>query len=401
MSHCQGFRSTCLLQAFCLLALLCLSACVDFRVPALEKLKGKVKSKPAIAEKTEEKADEQTDAKTAGIEGKAYDKAEGKTEGKTEDKTALVEDKDKKTGRKDGKGMTPEEELETIKKQYDQPAAPVAPVAAPPVELSFLLSMNFAEAKEISGQSMELPLGVRVAADKIEVLKLDRENLPKRVRAKGKVYLESGVGDDTAKVLCQEAYITADEIILRGKPIIQRGGSIIEGLEDSTVAYMIGMRLRVIGLHRATNSNDMLAAQPDLGPWTGGPNPILPPLGEDAVPNKVRDEMQKAAEAEALLQHHRAEALKQPEAPPAPWVKGEPKVKAAQSVKPAAEVLKESVAQIEPKMKEAPPAKQAPKDDSKALPVPGTVEEPVSDKPVKKAGKKSTLFHWLKSSKAG
>jgi hypothetical protein len=397
MSHCQGFRSTCLLQAFCLLALLCLSACEDFRVPALEKLKGKVKSKPAPAEKVEEKADEQTDAKTAGTEDKTGDKAEDKTE----DKTALVEDKDKKTGRNDGKGMTPEEELEAIKKQFDQPAAPVAPVAAPAVELSFLLSMNFAEAKEISGQSMELPLGVRVAADKIEVLKLDRENQPKRVRAKGKVYLESGVGEDTAKVLCQEAYITAGEIILRGKPIIQRGGSIIEGLEDSTVAYMIGMRLRVIGLHRATNSDDMLAAQPDLGPWTGGPNPILPPLGEDAVPNKIRDEMQKAAEAEALLQHHRAEALKQPEAPPAPWVKGEPKMKAAPSVKPAVDVLKESAAQIEPKMKEAPPAKQAPKDDSKALPVPGAIEEPASDKPVKKAGKKSTLFHWLKSSKAG
>ncbi len=392
---------TCLLQAFCLLALLCLSACEDFRVPALEKLKGKAKSKPALAEKTEEKADEQTDAKTAGIEGKTEVKTADKAEGKTEDQTALVEDKDKKTGRKDGKGMTPEEELEAIKKQYNQLAAPAAPVAAPPVELSFLLSMNFAEAKEISGQSMELPLGVRVAADKIEVLKLDRENLPKRVRAKGKVYLESGAGEDTAKVLCQEAYITADEIILRGKPIIQRGGSIIEGLEDSTVAYMIGMRLRVIGLHRATNSDDMLAAQPDLGPWTGGPNPILPPLGEDAVPNKVRDEMQKAAEAEALLQHHRAEALKQPEAPPAPWVKGEPKMKAAKSVKLAADALKGSVAQIEPKMKEAPPVKQAPKDDSKALTAPGAIEEPVSDKPVKKAGKKSSLFHWLKSSKAG
>jgi hypothetical protein len=76
-------------------------------------------------------------------------------------------------------------------------------------------------------------------------------------------------------------------------------------------------------------------------------------------------------------------------------------MKAAPSVKPAVDVLKESAAQIEPKMKEAPPAKQAPKDDSKALPVPGAIEEPASDKPVKKAGKKSTLFHWLKSSKAG
>jgi hypothetical protein len=76
-------------------------------------------------------------------------------------------------------------------------------------------------------------------------------------------------------------------------------------------------------------------------------------------------------------------------------------MKAAKSVKLAADALKGSVAQIEPKMKEAPPVKQAPKDDSKALTAPGAIEEPVSDKPVKKAGKKSSLFHWLKSSKAG
>ena len=77
----------------------------------------------------------------------------------------------------------------------------------------------------------------------------------------------------------------------------------------------------------------MLAMLPDLGPWTGGPNPILPPLGADAVPNNIRDEMQKAAEAEAVLQQNRIEALKQPTAPPAPWVKEEPKGKAPQPAK--------------------------------------------------------------------
>ena len=63
-----------------------------------------------------------------------------------------------------------------------------------------------------------------------------------------------------AKVLCQEAYVSSREIVLRGKPIIQRGGSTIEGLEDRTVAYMIGSRLRVLGLHRISNQDSMIAS---------------------------------------------------------------------------------------------------------------------------------------------
>lgn len=199
----------------------------------------------------------------------------------------------------------------------------------PSVALSFLLSMNFDEAKAISGQNMDLPSGVRVAADSVEVIKLDRDNLPKRIRARGKVYLESGQGQDAAKILCQEALISYDEIILRGKPIVQRGGSIIEGLDDRTVAYMLGTRLRVIGLHRLTNQDTMVAMLPDLGPWTAGPNPILPPLEETSVPNDIREAMLKAAEAEAVLQQTRQEALRAPEAPPAPWIKDAPASKTA------------------------------------------------------------------------
>lgn len=203
----------------------------------------------------------------------------------------------------------------------DQAEPKIADVASS-VDLSFLLTMNYSEAKAISAQTMELPHGVRIAADSIEVLKMDKENNPKRIRAKGKVYIESGEGQDSSKALCQEALITFDEIILRGKPILQRGGSIVEGLNDQTVAYMLGTRLRVIGLHRLTNQDAMVAMLPDLGPWAAGPNLLLPALAEDSVPNNIREEMLKAAEAEAVLQYNRSEAQTQPDAPPAPWVKG-------------------------------------------------------------------------------
>lgn len=216
-------------------------------------------------------------------------------------------------------------EVTEEKKTGDAASAPVTGDLAlgtdtSPVDLSFLLSMNYAEASSLSGQSLDLGANGRVAAESIEVLKSDKEGKARKVRAKGKVYLEAG-GDDSAKILCQEAYINGNEAVLRGKPILHRGGTIIEGLADDTVFYFLGSRLRVIGLHRVTNPNEMLASIPDLGPWTAGPNPLLPALSENSVPANIRDEMLKAAEAEAILQQNRADALQQPDAPPAPWVK--------------------------------------------------------------------------------
>lgn len=193
-------------------------------------------------------------------------------------------------------------------------------VNQPDVGLAFLLSMTFDEAKTLSKNNMVLPSGARVAADEIEVVKQTKDGQPKKVRAKGKVFLEMGEGDQV-KVLCHEAYFSSDEAVLRGKPILQRGSSIIEGMDHSTVFYMLGTRLRVIGTHKVTNESEMIASLPDLGPWTGGPNPLLPPLTESAVPRNVRAEMQRAAEAEAVLQRAKAEAERT--GPPAPWIKEE------------------------------------------------------------------------------
>jgi hypothetical protein len=191
------------------------------------------------------------------------------------------------------------------------------------MDLVFLLGISYEEAKAISQENMEMQAGeVRIAADEIQVLNSERDGRPNKVRAKGRVYLETGSGEDITKVLCQEAYVSMKEVVLRGKPIIQRGNSTIEGLTDETIAYVLGCRLRVIGLHRLTTESS-LAALPDLGPWTNGPNPILPPLTEAAVPGDIRDQMLKAAEAEAVLQQNKSEAMAQPYLPPAPWFKSE------------------------------------------------------------------------------
>jgi hypothetical protein len=89
----------------------------------------------------------------------------------------------------------------------------------------------------------------------------------------------------------------------------------------------------------------MLAKLPDLGPWTNGPNPLLPPLTEAAVPNDIRDQMMKAAEAEAVLQQNRAEALSLPATPAAPWVEEE----GVKKEKPAASDKKVEERKVEDK----------------------------------------------------
>ena len=187
-----------------------------------------------------------------------------------------------------------------------------------PTDLSFLLSMSFTEAKSISTQQLEFPPYLKIAADSIEVFKYSSDGKPLKARARGKVFVEMNFSEP-AKALCQEAYITGDEIILRGSPILQRGGSMVEGLDDSTIFYMFGSSLRVIGLHKVNNQTEVTSLLPALGTWAQGPNLLLPPLTENAVPSSIRDAMQRAAEAEML--HQKTRELYGPaqqDAPPAP-----------------------------------------------------------------------------------
>ncbi|MEZ5385738.1 MAG: hypothetical protein R3F13_09500 [Prosthecobacter sp.] len=191
-----------------------------------------------------------------------------------------------------------------------------ATLVSAPMDLGFLLSMSFVEAKSLSTQQLEFPPFLKIAADSIEVFKYTADGKPRKARARGKVFIEMDF-KEPAKALCQEAYITEDEIILRGSPILQRGDSRIEGLDENTIFYMFGTSLRVIGLHKVKNQSEMASLLPALGTWAEGPNPLLPPLTEGSVPSSIRDSMQRAAEAEML--HQKTRELYGPaNTPPAP-----------------------------------------------------------------------------------
>lgn len=222
-----------------------------------------------------------------------------------------------------------------------------------PTDLSFLLSMSFMEAKSISTQQLEFPPYLKIAADSIQVFKYSADGKPLKARARGKVFLEMNF-NEPAKALCQEAYINQDEIILRGNPILQRGGSMVEGLDEGTIFYLFGTSLRVIGLHRVNNQTEISSLMPTLGSWAAGPNPLLPPLTENAVPNSIRDSMQRAAEAEMLHQKTRelyGPAQTQDSPPPTPPAAPEKekeavKPKSAPPPAPAASSKKKPVVEI-------------------------------------------------------
>lgn len=184
-------------------------------------------------------------------------------------------------------------------------AAPL-PVAGTDPGVSALLGMSFAEASSIAPQHLDEPHLPKVAADNLEVLSKTADGKPKKVRAKGRVFLQlDQLGE--AHALCNEALIGNDgELILRGRPVLQRGSSTVEGLSDVTVFYMYGQQLKVIGRHRVTNSSQLTGTSPWASTVTSGPASLLPPLDSADVPQAVRDEMRKAAEAEAQLQRSRA-----------------------------------------------------------------------------------------------
>jgi hypothetical protein len=219
----------------------------------------------------------------------------------------------------------------------EQPTDDQKPAAtSSSVDLDFLLSMSFAEAGAISGSKGEVPGVARVAADSIEVLRYGKAGDMRRIRARGNVFVEMDGGGQAARALAQEAYINENEVILRGMPALQRGSGLLEGLSDKTVFYIFGNQVRALGRHRMksapvapvladSSEAEVMAVLknvpltpprlPDAGPWRAGPNPLLPPLDESAVPEQVKEEMRRQAEAEAVLQQSRGETQPMTSAP--------------------------------------------------------------------------------------
>ena len=212
----------------------------------------------------------------------------------------------------------------------EKPADAAAAPATDSVDVEFLLSMSYDEAAAITKATGEVPGVARIAADSLEVVKVGSDGSSRRLRAKGHVFVEMD-GGDNAKALSQEAYITENEIILRGRPVIKRGEALLEGLADHTVFYIFDNQVRAIGTHRVKNQRSLASlaldkpsvlasmrtgvgvpALPDAGPWKAGPNPLFPPLDDTAVP----EEMRRQAEAERVLQASKADAG--PAAPPPP-----------------------------------------------------------------------------------
>jgi hypothetical protein len=243
-----------------------------------------------------------------------------------------------------------EEKKDGAEKTEDAAKSAEVSAEGPSVDIAFLLSMNYAEAKSISANFIEVPPFYRIAADEIEVTKKNDDGSPRRLRAKGRVFLEMNY-NDPGKALCQELLLSSEEIILRGKPVLQRGGTTVEGVDDYTIFYMFGSRLRVIGPHRLTNPMQLASGLdasglPTLGAWSNAPNPLLPPLNEAAVPEQIRAEALRATEAEMLHQKTRVEfgPAEVPAAnPPAAEAKKEPaKPSKAPEPKKAAEPKKQS-----------------------------------------------------------
>jgi hypothetical protein len=160
------------------------------------------------------------------------------------------------------------------------------------VNVNFLLSMTWGEAKKINPQHLEMPPFYKVAADEITVLKTGAGGEPLRARAKGHVFMQVDFREQLV-ALGQEALIGSDgEVILRGNPLLKRGRSLVEGLDSTTVFYIKGTRLQVVGQHRLTRQNTSEGSFPVAPAWSRswkeGPNPLLPALSPESVPQGLR-----------------------------------------------------------------------------------------------------------------
>ena len=95
------------------------------------------------------------------------------------------------------------------------------------VDINFLSTMTYVDAASMASQSMELPPYFRVAAENITHPRLGQGEELTEFTATGNVYLEVDFADPVS-ALCQEAAVNMQEVVLRGRPVLRRGQSIIE-----------------------------------------------------------------------------------------------------------------------------------------------------------------------------
>jgi len=108
------------------------------------------------------------------------------------------------------------------------PANPaVKPGEGDHVNVSFLLTMTFDEARKMSAASETFPPFYKVAADEVKVTRADG-GAPKKLQAKGRVFLQIDFREQL-NALAQEALVTQNEVILRGKPLLKRGRTVVRG----------------------------------------------------------------------------------------------------------------------------------------------------------------------------
>ncbi len=157
--------------------------------------------------------------------------------------------------------------------------------ASSPVDVGFLLSMSYDEAQKISPTSAHVLPNYHVAADMVKVTSKSADGQPLRATAKGHVYLQIDYNEPLT-ALGQEALVGGHEVILRGKPLLKRGRTVVEGLEDTTVFFIMGSRLQVVGKHRITTDKGVTPTWPRA--WKDGPNPLLPALSPDDIPKEMR-----------------------------------------------------------------------------------------------------------------
>lgn len=153
------------------------------------------------------------------------------------------------------------------------------PVVVNSVERT-LLEMPFEEAKAISPQTAKVGNLFQVAADKVEVLKTDRDGHPVKVRATGHVFVDMALSE-RATGLCEEATLTVSDVTLRGKPIVKRGDRVAKATENSASFWITETRLKVTGKCELTRlepdllSSSLMVASNDFFPV---PEPVLPPM---------------------------------------------------------------------------------------------------------------------------